>query len=151
MITLAFHHLRSDWLSRVIAWFSGHPYSHVALVSPCGGYVIEASGLADPPGVRRYTFADWASRHPGYELATIEHPNPDAVWAAACTQLGRGYDWMWWLGFVFRNRRLHDRNKWTCAELIAWAAEQGGRPLFQLDVLWHVKPSDLRMIAKPKE
>jgi hypothetical protein len=144
---LAYHYDQTDWVSRVIAFFSHDTVSHVALVSPDGYWVIEASGLAKPSGVRVRRMVDWADKHPGYELRWA-NGDPEKVWAKALTQEGKGYDWWWWWGWITGNPKAQDPEKLTCAELIAWAFREAGFPLFFIDNLWHVKPSDLRAVTQ---
>lgn len=148
-ITLAFHHAADDWISRVMAWCTHGGPTHVAMVSPDGAWVIEASSMGRPKGVRVVAFTTWATRHPGYELCTIPHKDPQGVWARACTQVGKRYDWGWIWGWVFRLRSLQDQDRWVCSELIDWACEAEGDPIFLINMRWHISPRVLRAVATP--
>lgn len=149
-ITLAFHHAADDFISRVMAWFTHGGPTHVALVSPDGEWVIEASSMGRPKGVRIVAFATWARRHPGYELCTVAHPAGQQVWAMAGTQVGKAYDWGWIWGWLLRNKNMQDPERWTCSELIHWAAAETGHPISTLDDMgWHISPRMLRAMAAP--
>jgi hypothetical protein len=137
----------SDWISRAITWFSHGGVTHVALLSPDGEFVIEASGKGQPKGVRKVSYETFLKSHPECELCEFQHPDPEEMWDVACSQLGKGYDWSWYLGWLFRSTSYQNKSKWTCAEFIVWAAQESGKSPFSIDVLWHVKPYDLRMIA----
>lgn len=149
-ITVAFSHDPRSLFSRVISYLTFGRMSHVALVN--GDEVIEA--MADSAiytGVRRIKLLEWIDQNPGGEIRRIRHPWPVAVWVHARTQIGKPYDWGWVLGFFFRQRNWHDEQKWTCAELIAWACEKAGKPILAGDAQWCVTPNILYMISEPND
>lgn len=146
-MVLAFAHDPSDWISRVMAWFSFAKVTHVALVSQDREWVIEASAVGYPKGVRLVPMPLFLAKHPWADLRTIEHKDPLAAWDFARTQVGKGYDWRWIVGRLLRLPKLQHRDKWACSELICWAAREAGDPIFVGDTDWHITPADLRMIS----
>lgn len=139
-ITLLFAHDKADWISRVMAWFSHADWTHVALLN--GDMVIEATGIG-LPGVRLTPFGQWVERHITYSIRSLPHPDPEAVWRNSLSQLGADYDWRWIFGWVFRLRDWQDDEAWVCSELIAWACERAGKPLFAPGSTWRVTPQML--------
>lgn len=137
-----------DWISRLIRFFTRSRFSHVALVSPDGTTVIESTGLTRPDGVQQTPLDVWQARHPGFELRAAHHPNPESVWAIACSQMGKPYDnsYIWgWL--LHRNWQAPDR--WACHELIFWSAYQTGFPLLDMRDAGWLTPQHLFLISKP--
>ena len=149
-IIIGLHHAADDHISQLMAWFTHGRYSHVALVSPDGSEVIEASGMGKPKGVRAMSMEVWASRHPGFALRKIAHPFPDTVWQIATGQLGKGYDWNYLWGWLMR-RLWQDPEKWVCHELIAWACQQAGHPIINMDNPQWLTPEHLYLISQPLE
>ncbi|WP_296574126.1 hypothetical protein [Zoogloea sp.] len=90
---------------------------------------------------------EFARKHARIEFIDVPMPDEDAALSAARSQVGKGYDWRALLGIVLRARRLAEKDRWFCSELVAWVAEQGGRPLFRGEVLRRVTPQHLWMLA----
>lgn len=151
-IVLGFSHHRSKLVSRLVKWFTHGNYSHVMLMEPGGRRYIEASGMAKPPGVQVHDLEDFLASRPEWAFRVIEHPDPQAVWRIACTQAGRPYDWAYFLGWLFHRRHREHPGKWVCNELIAWACEQAGYPIFPADAepAW-LTPQHLYLLSKPLE
>jgi len=148
-IVVGLHHMADDFISDAVTWFSHGLFSHIALLSPDGSEVIEASGFGKPSGVRVMSIEVWGSKHPDYVLRKIPHPNPTGVWDAACSQLGKGYDWLYLLGWLLR-RNWHDISKWVCSELIEWACRQAGHSVFPDNVSpMSVTPQSFYLISQP--
>lgn len=144
-ITLLFAHDKGDRISRLMAWFSRADWTHVALLG--NNEVIEASGIG-LPGVRVVPLAVWLNDHPGAVAREIPHPHPDLVREYMLSQLGKDYDWRWLFGWLFRLRDWQDDEEWVCSELIAWAAEKSGKPLFSPGSRWRVTPQMLYDISQ---
>ena len=149
-IVLGFHHDENDWISRVMAWLTHATYTHVALVSPDGSEVIEASGVGKPQGVRAMSMEVWASKHPGFVLRKIPHGKPAEAYAAASAQIGARYDWSYLWGWLFR-RNWQNPDKWVCHELIAWAADATGYPFINMDGAEWLTPQHLYLVSQPLE
>ena len=147
-ITVGFSHDNKDWISRLIAWLIHGRWSHVVLVSPDGSEYIEASGIGKP-GVRTKPLELFLAKD-NRTLRRIYHPHPDQVWQIASTQLGKGYDWSFLWGWLFR-LNMQDKQKWTCNELIAWAAAEAGHPLLVMDDSHYLTPDHLFLISQPME
>jgi uncharacterized protein YycO len=147
---IGLHHDNSDWISRLMAWLTHATYTHVALVAPDGSEVIEASGVGKPQGVRAMSMEVWASKHPRFVLRKIPHNNHELVWQIAFSQIGKGYDWSYLWGWLFRSN-WQDTDKWTCNELIVWACEQAGQPCLTTDAPQWLTPEHLYLISQPLE
>lgn len=130
---------RRDWISAVIRWLTWWRHSHVVLISPSADYFIEST---HGKGVVGGEFAAFLCRD-GCELRGIPHPDPQAVWDKAASQIGKPYDWRYVYGWLF-HRRWQDPAAWSCSELIAWAAE-----LFPADFRGRVSPRDVYLLSKP--
>lgn len=147
MITLYFHHDPDDWISRLMAWITRSRYTHVALLSPGGDYVLEATGAHDPMGVRISPTWLWQSRHPGF-VARAADGDADQVWRIAATHDGAGYDWSYLWGWLFR-RNWQRQDRWVCHELIAWACAEAGTPLLDMTDAHFLTPDHLYRVTQP--
>lgn len=146
-VNLLFHHAADDFISRGIAWASHAEASHVAMLHPDGGYVLEASAVGYPKGVRIVSVQSWRNRHPGYWMRYIDDPDPMEIWNIAASKEGCGYDLMYFVGWLLR-MRLEDPKKLVCQELIDWAFRQAGRPLFDTDKPHFLTPQSLHLKAR---
>lgn len=127
-------------MSAVIQAFTWSSWSHVALVAgPC---VIEAV----TSGVRKVSVLDAMGR--AKRAAVVELPcrEPRAVIAAAESQLGKPYDFTAIVGLGLR-RDWQEDDRWFCSELVAWAFQKAGEPLFRAEVMRRVTPQHLWMLA----
>lgn len=126
------NHTPGSILLRGFLW---SPWSHCALVD--GDTVIEAAAFH---GVRERPLRDFMAD--ATKAAMLELPgDAGAIIAAARSQIGKPYDWQGVAGIGFR-RRWQDDDAWFCSELVAWAFEVGGHPLFRSKP-WRVTPRDL--------
>lgn len=122
---------------RVATWSE---WSHVGLLTSARS-VIDATlrhGVAERPLA---ALIDEANEH---RMVALEVP-ADPVVAAARTQLGKGYDTSAVTGLALR-RNWQDDDSWFCSELIAWAAQAAGAPLFRPESLYRVTPQHLWML-----
>ena len=111
------------------------PWSHCALID--GDEVIEASALH---GVRRRPLQALIQDSTKWEI--VEFPvEENGVLTMAQTQLGKPYDWGGVFGIGIR-RRWQDADSWFCSELVAWAMEKAGFPLFRTQA-WRITPQHL--------
>ncbi|MCG8993330.1 hypothetical protein LH427_07790 [Laribacter hongkongensis] len=127
----------ASWLIRAGTWSA---WSHVALVD--GDHVIES---VMGHGVRRgplYGAIRRASRH---ALVSLPASNPALIIAAAAEQVGKPYDYTAILGLGL-HRDWQDDEAWFCSELVAWAFQQAGEPLFRAECLRRVTPQHLYML-----
>lgn len=134
----------------VLAFNRWHPLpfgarTHVALVH--GDDVIEASAFGRPKGVRTGSLYPYINDHPGVELRSIRHPNPEGVWDACCSQLGKPYDYGWYFAMLTRDRDWQHDDAWVCHELIAWACEAAGHAIVDW-TLPRLKPMDLYQLTQ---
>lgn len=146
-IILAFSYDPNSPVSRVIRYMTRGTYSHVALVY--GDEAIESSGGSRPRGVRLVPTAA-VVRRPNCVLRRIPHPRPRAVFNAARTQLGKPYDYLYLLGWIFR-RKWQDPRMWVCHELIVWAAAQAGRPIIDMERIKWLTVDHLYLISESVE
>lgn len=125
-------HAIGSLLLRTALW---SPWSHCAIVD--GEEVIEAAAFG---GVRARPLTDMLADATKMAFVTLPG-DPQAVIAAARSQIGKPYDWPGVLGFGFR-RRWQDDDAWFCSELVAWAFVEAGTPLFRTEA-WRITPQDV--------
>lgn len=130
--------LPGAFLIRTITWSD---WSHVALID--GEEAIEATW----PAVRVAPLSEVIAKHSAFVVVDIPCDDPAAVIAAARSQVGKPYDLTALFGLLVR-RDWQEPDRWFCSELVAWAFEQGGAPLFRPEALYRVTPQHLWMIAK---
>ena len=131
-------------LSRLIRWRTWSEYSHAAWVFPDGS-VIEAwkGGVTHAPSIL-------AGHVPDTEvhLFTLDL-TADQRWAIQdflIAQIGKPYDYTAILGLGLR-RDWQEEDAWFCSELVAWAFQHAGEPLFRAECLRRVTPQHLWMLA----
>ena len=135
MIRLVFTRHR-NLASLGLRTFLWSAWSHVAFVD--GDVIIEAAPFH---GVRERPLKDLLESVSHYEFVDVPCKNPDAVIAAARSQIGKPYDWTGVFGIAFR-RKWQRGSKWFCSELIAGAFEMAGEPLFRVSV-FRITPRDV--------
>jgi len=126
-----------SWAIRAGSWSR---WSHVAIID--GNSIIEAIALH---GVVRTPLAERQAADPRWSISALPCSDPSAVIAAARGQLGKPYDYTGVLGIGF-HRNWQAPDSWFCSELVAWAFEQGGSPLFRPHATHRVTPQDLWML-----
>jgi hypothetical protein len=72
---------------------------------------------------------------------------PEAVLAAARSQIGKAYGTSAILGFIGR-RGWQEQDSWFCSELVAWAFVDAGQALFRPDSIHRVTPGHLWMLGQ---
>lgn len=122
---------------RITTWSQ---WSHVAIID--GDEVIEAA----PSGVRRCSISTLYAENDVVEVVNFRCANPEAIINAANSQVGKPYDFTAVIGIYF-HRDWQSRDRWYCAELVAWAFEQAKDPLFRSDALHRVTPQHLWMLS----
>lgn len=137
---LLFH--RATGLNRIITWFTGSPYYHVAICES-EFLVVEAR----PKGVvRRDLRSHEGGRH--YRVAPAPEGKGEAALRWALGKLGAGYDRLDIAIIVLERmfRHLHinytPRSKFSCGEFVAMAFQQVGAPLFPDHTPAEVTPAD---------
>ena len=145
-IYLAFSYNNSSPISRLIRFFTWGEYSHVALVNPETGLALESNHST---GVQLTTLSQFFLRSIP-EIRRIPHSSPAEVWSAATSQIGKEYDMAFLWGWILR-RNWQDPEKWSCSELIAWAAKEGGKGIISDDRISRVVPEHLYMISEKTE
>lgn len=115
-------------------------WSHVGLVA--NGEVIEATPLY---GVRQIKLEDAINRASDSALVELPARDPQRIFQAVRSQLGKPYDWRAVLGLGLR-RDWQERDAWFCSELIAWAAAEAGEPWYRCESLRRVTPQHLWML-----
>lgn len=130
-----------SWLIRAGSWSK---WSHVAIID--GDDVIEAIALH---GVVTTPLAMRKAEDKTWQVVTLPCADPQAVIAAARSQIGKPYDYTGVLG-IGLHRDWQESDAWFCSELVAWAFEQGGTPLFRAGASRRVTPQDVWM-APPAE
>jgi uncharacterized protein YycO len=111
-------------LIRAAQWWA--PWSHAAIVD--GDGVIEARA---GHGVVRTPMADFLARCSAVEHVQIACPDAAAALTFARSQIGKGYDYLAYIGFIARTDD-EDRTRWECCELVEAALLAGGRQRFRV-------------------
>lgn len=119
--------------SQIISWFGAGHLSHVDLVIPEGldwrlpseikkdapafpvsgdlmGARVPGGVAVRPPDYAKFT-------HRVVMMIPVTNAEWIAFWDFARAQLGKKYDWLAILAFLF-NRDWRDRNRWYCSELL---------------------------------
>lgn len=125
-------HTLGSVLLRAALWSA---WSHCALID--GDEVIEAAAFH---GVRARPLAELLAESSEHEIVEVPARQPEAVIAAARSQIGKPYDWLGVVGIGLR-RRWQDADRWFCSELVAWAFEASD-PLFRVHT-WRITPRDV--------
>lgn len=141
-ITIGFSTQRDSLLGALTRWFGRWRHSHIVLIHPDGDRLIEAT---DAGGVREMPIEYLLARD-NVELRRIAHPNPQGVWLACVSQLGKPYDNTYSLGWLLRRDWQAD-GAWACTEMLEWACRQAGQGLFP-DVGF-LTPRDFYLISEP--
>lgn len=126
-----------SWTIRACTWSE---WSHVAIVD--GDDVIEAIALN---GVVQGSLANRQARDPRWCLVDVPCADPSAVIASARSQIGKPYDYTAVVGLGL-HRVWKDADSWFCSELVAWAFEHAGMPLFRTEAVQRVTPQLLWML-----
>jgi uncharacterized protein YycO len=124
--------------SRLIRWRDWSDYSHVDLVLPDGKLL----GALPDGGVQIRDPYPTRSKL----ILSIE-VSPDkyhSILFRALSQVGKPYDYVGILGFVF-NRDWEDDSKWFCSELIAWLFKECGVPILRTDNTDRISTKDLML------
>ena len=73
--------------------------------------------------MRLRSLMDYMDDHPDMELRIYDHADPQAVWDKCLAEVGKPYDWSWYIGFLLRNRHWQDPAQWVCHELLLVALD----------------------------
>lgn len=73
---------------------------------------------------------------------TLPHGSAEELWTLLREQVGKKYDLMGNIGFIFRSR-MQNPKKWFCSEMVAWAFWKVGHPLLARLPSWKYSPEDL--------
>lgn len=131
------NHTLGSILLRVAMWSK---WAHCGVIYQ--DTVIEASALYG--GVVQTPYDEFIKNSSKYEIVDfiVKDAVADRVISNMLSQLGKKYDWSGILGIAFRKRNWHDKEKWSCAEFVAWAFEKAGRALVRGDS-WRVNPQQI--------
>lgn len=105
----------STALNRLTCWWTRGEYSHVEVIlAEANGVYTCGSSSARDGGVR---IKDMPLPTVKWDIVEV-HGDIDAVRAWFEREAGRKYDYLAWLGFLFR-RMKGSANRWFCSEAIA--------------------------------
>lgn len=135
------HHLGSVAI-RAATW---SPWSHVDVILP-GGRII---GATLESGVAVHSLESRILKASRAAVTDFPSRNPDAIYSALYSQISKKYDWTAILGMVLRNRNWQEDDSWFCSELIAWAFQEAGEPLFRENMVDRITPHHLWMLSNP--
>ena len=126
-------------LIRAVTWSD---WSHVALID--GDDAIEATW----PAVRVAPLSDVIAAHSSHVIVDLPcRSSTDAILAAR-SQVGKPYDLTALFGLLM-HRDWQEDDRWFCSELVAWAFDQGGSPLFRPEAMHRITPQHLWMLSPP--
>lgn len=123
----------------IIRWLTGSQWSHCALVH--GELAIEAAW----PRVRKVPVETIMRQHTKSIVIDIPCKDDTAALYAALSQVGKPYDLTALIGWL-SGRDWQETDSWFCSELVAWAFEQAGSPLFRDGTMSRVTPQNLWMV-----
>lgn len=128
---------KSGIISNIIKFFSRGNYSHVAI--QVNGVVYESKEFHS---VRKLT--DWCINTATvdiYEILITEEQEKELIIFLE-KQLGKPYDYMMVLGFLFFTTRekRKSRRRWFCSEFVFAALEKIGIKLFNNIEPWKISP-----------
>lgn len=126
-----------SWAIRACTWSR---WSHVAIID--GESIIESVALK---GVIESHISDRIHKDSRWRIAELPCDDPAAVIACARSQIGKPYDYTAVVGLGL-HRVWKDADSWFCSELVAWAFDSAGLPLFRADALQRVTPQHLWML-----
>lgn len=126
--------------SKLIMRVTWSRFSHVGIVDETGEYVYEAEAFM---GVVKTPMKSFIERYNGKVVReTFRCESPEKAYAFINAQLGKSYDYMGILGFIFKTS-WQSKDSWFCSELISKAMEEGGTPLFRKEYDSRITPEDL--------
>lgn len=128
--------------SFLIRAFTWSKWSHVFIQD--GDNAIEAHWMH---GVRSVPLEE--ALRPAKRMAKVQVAVKDeqAVLEAIRAQIGKPYDYLAIVGFLFRNRKWNEDDAWECAELIAHGFDKAGEPLFRSDSVPRIVPEHFWLLA----
>lgn len=126
---------------RAVTWSK---WSHVAIVD--GDEVIEATW----PHVRVRPLADLLTSQSRHAVVDLPCRSPAAAIAAARSQIGKPYDLSALFGLLM-HRDWQEDDRWFCSELVAWAFDQAGSPLFRPEAMHRITPEHLWMLSPERQ
>lgn len=129
-----------SWLIRLLTWSS---WSHVAVQH--GEMAIQAVW----PKVELVSAEEIIDRYTVVEMRIFPAVNRQGAWSFLQDQVGKPYDWMALLGFLFRKDWARP-TKWFCSELVAAAAVAANSPLYRPEVTWRITPGMLYFLPSKK-
>lgn len=111
--------------SKLIRFGTWSKYSHVDIILGDGQHVIGATALE---GVRVEYVHEMKRKSSAWAIYEFDCKLDRELQQLAISQLGKGYDYLAIIGFIFR-KKWQKETRWFCSELVAWVAEQLGCPL----------------------
>lgn len=123
----------------IIRWLTGSQWSHCALVQ--GDIAVEATW----PRVRSVPVEEIMRKHTKNLVIDIPCKDDALAFYAALGQVGKPYDLTALIGWL-SGRNWQETDSWFCSELVAYAFEQAGSPLFRDGTMSRVTPQNLWMV-----
>ncbi len=124
-------------ISPLIQFVTWSSWSHVIILTN-DNTGIEATLST---GVHEDTYENIFERAKHLHIVEYDVKDAEAIIAAARSQIGKKYDFTALFGIIIR-RDLSERDKWFCSELMAYAFDKGGSPLFRKDSISRITPQD---------
>jgi len=131
-----------SWIIRMVTWSE---YSHVDIVLD-EHYLIGATAFE---GVAIQSINYRLSNASKAVLMDLPVKSLEDAIGYAKSQVGKRYDWLGVFGIGLR-RNWQDEKKWSCAELVAAAADYAGQKPFDSKFHYRITPQNLLMLNFPK-
>lgn len=132
--------------SAAIRFFTWSPVSHVDMILPVTKFLVGAR-LHCGVAIRQANYAKFSRRI----VAEVEGSAAYArrIRSEVLRQCGKPYDTHAILNFGIHARDWRNPDRWFCSELIAWAFEKSGYPLFSKSVsVNRITPRDLLAVKQ---
>lgn len=124
----------------LVTWSS---FSHVAILSTDMLTVVHST--LGGGGVKEIPVSELLDASKDFTFIEFSVNDAEAILAAARSQIGKPYDWTALVGIPF-HRDWQEADSWFCSELVAWAFQEGGTPLFLSEEVHRIVPRHLYML-----
>lgn len=127
--------------SPIIRVFTWSEFSHMAII------IDDETVLhSDLNGVRLEKIKSLQERSTSWMIAEYECERPHDLINVCMTQIGKPYDYLAWIGILFRHINLKDNSKWVCSELPEYGAWLSGQSFFYREFNHRITPQHWLML-----
>lgn len=116
---------QTDWVSRLIRFFTWSMFSHVDVILPPGQMLIGATASS---GVRVIDIKKQKRKASKWSIYEFECIDEKMFYHLVSSEGAKPYDFNGIIGMLFRKNWQRD-DRWFCSELVAWASAKAGCPI----------------------